>query len=398
MSLSRRAGTPVVCLIASVLGAVLGETNRAAANEIFASDRATSRILAFDAETGAFTRVVSDSALLDEPTGLAFGPGGFLYVANLQSDVLKIDPTTGDATVFASGVTGPGGLAYEPVTNTLFVSEFGQFDGDEVFQYDATGALVRTLGTGSAPTGRTGLAFDDAGNLYVSSFANDAFASGVVLKFDAANDYAPLGVFASGGGLAGASGLDFDQTGNLYVAGLLGQQVVKYTVSGGVVTGGAGLGAPLAYPSGVLADGADVLVTSLGNNNPQDPIYGGLLFPGSIYRFDQATGAARSFLVGDFVRDATVDGADLAAWAAAFGTTAAGDGNGDAISDGADFLAWQRGLGNQGVVGPFQPTGVVRYAPPIAAGVPEPTACCLAAGAAMGLFRLSSRRKRHVVG
>jgi phospholipase/lecithinase/hemolysin len=51
---------------------------------------------------------------------------------------------------------------------------------------------------------------------------------------------------------------------------------------------------------------------------------------------------------GDFNADARVDGEDLAAWAANFGSNSAtrslGDANGDRVVDGADFLAWQRNL------------------------------------------------------
>lgn len=363
----------------------------ASAAELLVSDRATSRILAFDAASGALTRVVSDSPLLSEPTGLALGPGGFLYVANLQSDVVKVDPATGAASVFAAGTAGAGGIAYEPLSSTLFVSEFGQFDGDEVFQFDAAGGLLRTVTTTPPmPTGRTGMTFDGAGNLYVGSFANDQTFSGSVLKFDAAANYSPAGTFAAGSGLAGANGMAFDAAGDLYVTGLLGQQVVKYDVEQGAVVGGAAVGGPIAYPSGVLVlDGGDLLVTSLGNNNPQDPIYGSFLFPGGVFRY-RANGSRVGLLRSDFNGDQAVNGADLAAWASAFGAAAQADVEGDGDSDGADFLVWQQSFGNQSALGSFQPTGVVLYAPaPAAVAVPEPTA---AAALAAILLLLPRRR------
>lgn len=53
---------------------------------------------------------------------------------------------------------------------------------------------------------------------------------------------------------------------------------------------------------------------------------------------------------GDFNLDGTVDGGDLAAWVAGFGSIAPafrnGDNDRDGDTDGADFLAWQRAVGS----------------------------------------------------
>ena len=53
-------------------------------------------------------------------------------------------------------------------------------------------------------------------------------------------------------------------------------------------------------------------------------------------------------LPGDFNGDGAVNGADLAAWSAGFGSTNAsqsqGDADGDGDVDGVDFLSWQRSL------------------------------------------------------
>lgn len=332
----------------------------ACADEWIVADRVSNRLLAFDAESGAYQRVVLAEGL-DLPAALTIGPGGSLYVANLQlGNVLKVDPQTGTATPFASGIAGPGGLAYDPISDSLFVGEFGNFDGRNVLQFDAQGTLLKTIDAG--PTGHGGLAVDDTGDLYVSAFAVDGAFSGAVLKFDAQNGYAPLGVFASGNGLAGANGLAFDAQGDLLVAGLFGQRVVRYDVENGAVVGGGNVSGLLAYPSGIsVAPDGTLIATSLGNNNPSDPVWGGNLFPGALYRFNTSTQARSSFLVGDFAGSLIVDGADLATWETAFGTNASADADGDANSDGDDFLAWQRGWGNRGYAGDFQPTALAYY-------------------------------------
>jgi hypothetical protein len=398
----------------------------ASAAELFVADRATNRVLSFDEVTGNFLRVVTSTGL-DEPSSLTFGPGGYLYVTNLQSgfpgaaaSVVKVDPVTGATTPFVENVIGTGGVAYHAASDTLFVSEFGNFDGDEVFRYDGSGTLLQTLGTGSAATGRTGMTFDSAGNLYVSeaNFTLQSAAPASVLKFDAPQGN-PLGnysttstTFASGNDAvlsfpslaSGFNGLAFDSNGDLFVASLVGQSLIKFDVEEGVVVSGNSFGAPLPYPSGVLmgADGS-ILVSSLGNNNPDDQIFGEFLFPGYITRFNPIFTSNTQFLIGDQNFDTVVNEADLGYWQTKYGeafdftfpglAAVNGDLDGDFDTDGRDFLLWQRMYGNAGVSGPFLPVGMARYEPQLAMGsVPEPASAMLCAMALMrAWFRRSQR-------
>jgi hypothetical protein len=388
-----------VCVLLSLGGLAMPS---AFGDELFVTDRVTNRILAFDADTGAFSRVLVDEGL-NIPSGLAFGPGGLLYVSNLGSGaVLKVNPETGATSPYAL-IGGPSGLAYDAASNTMFVAEFGQFDGDEVYQIDAASQIVNVIGTGSGATGRSGLAIRD-GDLYAGVFGTGATFAGSVLKFDGGNSFASEGTIASDPTMSGANGVAFDAAGNLYVVGLLSQGIKKFSISGGPATAGTNFGIPLAYPSSVLieqqGDSEVMYVTSLGNDNPADPIYGNFLFPGGIYKFDVATGNLigngpfiESGGVSDFNNDGSVDGEDLTLWSEEFGDSGevTADSNLDGVVDGADFLIWQR---NAGKLGDFQPTAIVRYTPPAAAvtAIPEPATMVLS-GAALIAIGVASRRR-----
>lgn len=62
----------------------------------------------------------------DGPTGIAIGPGGYMYVANYSKNQIYRVGSGGEKTVFAQGegLKGPIGLAYNPKTNELYVANY----------------------------------------------------------------------------------------------------------------------------------------------------------------------------------------------------------------------------------------------------------------------------------
>lgn len=62
----------------------------------------------------------------DGPTGIAIGPGGFMYVANYSKNLIYRVGANGDKTVFTQGdmIKGPIGLAFNPRSNELYVANY----------------------------------------------------------------------------------------------------------------------------------------------------------------------------------------------------------------------------------------------------------------------------------
>jgi tripartite motif-containing protein 71 len=84
---------------------------------------------------------------LNHPEGVTLGSGGTIYVADyLKKRVVTL--TDSGASVawkgtFGSGLKQPSGVAVDPATGDVFVSDFS---GADVVEFDSTGTLIRTIG------------------------------------------------------------------------------------------------------------------------------------------------------------------------------------------------------------------------------------------------------------
>jgi sugar lactone lactonase YvrE len=177
------------------------------------------------------------------------------------------------------------------------------------------------VGMFARPAHPTGLVFDDAGNLYVSSDNAPGFS---ILKF------APDGtgsIFANSL-LSGPHALVFDTAGNLYVANELNSTIVKFT-SDGVGTVFADRTDGLAQPFDLAFDAAGNLYVSNGRGGPArtgsvfkfTPDGVGSVFADSGFHlpfglaFDQAGNLYVSNVDSDTIEKFAPDGTDLGVFA-----------------------------------------------------------------------------------
>jgi sugar lactone lactonase YvrE len=133
-----------------------------------------------------------------------------LFAVDLDNGNIDEFTPNGVRSTVAFGLNYPAGLAFDQAGN-LFVA-----DGGAIYKFTPAGVRT-TFASGLSPSGLT---FDSAGNLVVADGG-----SGAVYKFT------PAGVrttFASG--LSQANGLAFDRAGNLFVSD--GGAIYKFSPSG----------------------------------------------------------------------------------------------------------------------------------------------------------------------
>lgn len=126
---------------------------------------------------------VTQSPIPGQVTGLAISRSGDVYVARYGAgDVVQVDPGTGIVLRTVASVPCASGLAIDPTSGDLFVSE--NQCGSTIWRVSgyATGPGMVTS-YASAP-GADGLAFDSDGTLYAAS-------DGTVMKIDGAQSPTP---------------------------------------------------------------------------------------------------------------------------------------------------------------------------------------------------------------
>jgi gluconolactonase len=199
--------------------------------------------------------------------GMAFGPGGDLYVCDLKhAAVFRVDTGTGQVERFADGAGGhrlriPNYPAFDG-DGRLYVSDSHQFDrpGPGVFRFDPDGR--GELWYGGDVTFANGLALGpDGRHLYVAeTFANRVFR--IPVRDDGtAGDREEVAATPD----AWPDGLAFDVDGNLYVGCYEPSQVLRVDPQGRVEVLFRELSAHLlAHPTNLAFRGATMFTANLG--------------------------------------------------------------------------------------------------------------------------------------
>lgn len=172
-----------------------------------------------------------------------------IFVANNGNDtVSQIDPS-GNATMLATGISFPNGVALD-ASGHVYVAAAGTTSIEE---YAASGVHLGTFAT-TGLDNPMGLAFDANGNLYAANFGSNTLEKYSPAGID-------LGVFASTG-LSGPTGLRFDSNGNLYVANYFTGDILEFSPGGSSLTFSANV-----YTPGDLAFDANgnIYVSDQGN-------------------------------------------------------------------------------------------------------------------------------------
>jgi len=194
---------------------------------VYVADSYLDCVLRYDAQTYEFIDVFvpAGSGGLDGPTGLVFGADANLYVAGAWSNnIVRYDGSTGAfLDVFASeGLDAPHSLRFGPAGDLYVTSEAN----DRLVRFNGqTGHLMDILVEGGELDGPLDLIFGPDDLLYVS---NRWTAS--VARYDPLTGEA-LGYFVEphAGDLHWASGMAFGpHDGNLYVADQAWDQVRRY--------------------------------------------------------------------------------------------------------------------------------------------------------------------------
>lgn len=191
--------------------------------KLYVSSFLTDELLRYDGKTGAFVDVFKKGdgmpGGLNGPNILAFGPDDQLYVTTqgsvavngeatfpgLPSQVLKINPATGELSVFIDqpmlSPAGHGfisllGIVFDPgctASCNLYISDFA----NDIRVYDWPGGMLKqtisTNYTGTMPSGNFlgAVTLGENGNIFTAGFATADGNVGTVLRFDSMGDPLP---------------------------------------------------------------------------------------------------------------------------------------------------------------------------------------------------------------
>ena len=218
----------------------------------------------------------ASQAQVNNPYGIAIGPGGALYICDTDNHVVRKVSTNGTIATVAGngkrGYSGDGRKATEASLNEPYEVRFDPQGNLYVVErmnhvvrfVDARTGLIRTV-AGNGKAGFSGdegpavsaslhephsIQLDGKGNLYICDIRNHRIRrvnlkSGIITTFAGTGERSPTpdGATIAGTPLNGPRALDFDKRGNLWLALREGNAVYKLDLKRGTLHHVAGTGA-----------------------------------------------------------------------------------------------------------------------------------------------------------
>ncbi len=307
-------GGPAVKALLSMPVSVAVDTS----GNLFIADSASNTVREVTASTGIIKNAPASS--FNHPAAVTLDPSGNLYVLD-QASVRRISPSTGSTAMVAGSALGhpgyagdrgpatsaqlnrPSGIAFDQAGN-LYIADTENNRIREVAA--STGVITTIAGDGNAGySGDGGLATlaqvshpaavaaDGKGNIYIADSGNAA-----IRKVDAhtgvITTVAGTGIIGFSGDNAAATsarlndpqGVSVDPTGNLFIADTSNQRVREVAAHTGIISTIAGDGNPGYSGNGGPSSRAEL-------NNPYAVAIDG---SGNLYIADSGNGAVRKVL------------------------------------------------------------------------------------------------------
>lgn len=280
------------------------DTARTRARHLYATIAAACALAALVAAApahAATTLLITSFAHTTTPKAVAVDPAGDVYIADAaDNDVVRVT-RAGVATLVASGLDAPTGVAVDQSTGDLYIADTGNH---EVKRLTSGGALTVVAGTGTAGTptagpatsstlgGPGGLATDSAGNLFIADGAGasgnplvEKVSPGGTLSILAGSGTrgTPVAGTATHSPLRTPTGVAVDLSGNIFIADGGANLVLKVTPAGtlaifagrsglsGQPTQGTATNSRLSGPTGVATDAAgNLYIADTANNRVEE--------------------------------------------------------------------------------------------------------------------------------